>query len=302
MPVAPFSHAVEWDGWIQLTGQMPTDPNDDAAPLALEVPAVAERCSSLAFDGAGDLWALCGAGTTPSSYRATLLRFAPDEASGQSFDVTDLVRSVSADALYAALWLIDGEVRAVVPTDEPPAEFGDEPDWGNATAVTLVEAGEPQQVGEAATQVLPSLRTDAPYALGASAGWRFTHSGGGGAGADEITLAWLTFATAVSIEVPADDWGASGGGVSSSFVGSHVAATYSLSTPDRTLVYGIVADGEGTTSVLRLPTSASGMPDLPDRPSPLPATQLLVAPDGSTHLLLADASGLTSGVVLPASP
>ena len=33
-PVAPFSHAVEWDGWIQLTGQMPTDPNNDAAPLA----------------------------------------------------------------------------------------------------------------------------------------------------------------------------------------------------------------------------------------------------------------------------
>ena len=32
--VAPFSHAVECDGWIQLTGQMPTDPNDDGQPLA----------------------------------------------------------------------------------------------------------------------------------------------------------------------------------------------------------------------------------------------------------------------------
>jgi 2-iminobutanoate/2-iminopropanoate deaminase len=31
--VAPFSHAVECDGWIQLTGQMPTDPNDDDRPL-----------------------------------------------------------------------------------------------------------------------------------------------------------------------------------------------------------------------------------------------------------------------------
>tara|TARA_B100000475_G_C14791778_1_gene228001 strand:- start:138 stop:536 length:399 start_codon:yes stop_codon:yes gene_type:complete len=31
--VAPFSHAVECDGWIQLTGQMPTDPNDDAKSL-----------------------------------------------------------------------------------------------------------------------------------------------------------------------------------------------------------------------------------------------------------------------------
>ncbi|NKB49388.1 MAG: RidA family protein [Alphaproteobacteria bacterium] len=32
-PVAPFSHAVECDGWVQLTGQMPTDPDDDASPL-----------------------------------------------------------------------------------------------------------------------------------------------------------------------------------------------------------------------------------------------------------------------------
>ena len=32
--VAPFSHAVECDGWIQLTGQMPTTPNDDGQPLA----------------------------------------------------------------------------------------------------------------------------------------------------------------------------------------------------------------------------------------------------------------------------
>ena len=31
--VAPFSHAVESDGWIQITGQMPTDPDDDSAPL-----------------------------------------------------------------------------------------------------------------------------------------------------------------------------------------------------------------------------------------------------------------------------
>src|SRR5258708_3159439 len=30
-PVAPFSHAVEVDGWVFLTGQMPTDPNDDGA-------------------------------------------------------------------------------------------------------------------------------------------------------------------------------------------------------------------------------------------------------------------------------
>jgi reactive intermediate/imine deaminase len=32
-PVAPFSHAVEVDGWVFLTGQMPTDPDEDAQPL-----------------------------------------------------------------------------------------------------------------------------------------------------------------------------------------------------------------------------------------------------------------------------
>ena len=33
-PVAPFSHAVEADGWVLLTGQMPTHPDDDSRPLA----------------------------------------------------------------------------------------------------------------------------------------------------------------------------------------------------------------------------------------------------------------------------
>lgn len=32
-PVAPFSHAVETDGWVLLTGQMPTDPEAPDAPL-----------------------------------------------------------------------------------------------------------------------------------------------------------------------------------------------------------------------------------------------------------------------------
>jgi 2-iminobutanoate/2-iminopropanoate deaminase len=32
-PVGPFTHAVEADGWVFLTGQMPTNPNDDTAEL-----------------------------------------------------------------------------------------------------------------------------------------------------------------------------------------------------------------------------------------------------------------------------
>jgi reactive intermediate/imine deaminase len=42
-PVAPFSHAVEVDGWVFVTGQMPTDPDDDAAVLPAGVEAQTGR-------------------------------------------------------------------------------------------------------------------------------------------------------------------------------------------------------------------------------------------------------------------
>ena len=46
-PVAPvFSHATEVDGWVFVTGQMPTDPDDDAAPL----PAGAEAQTRQVMD------------------------------------------------------------------------------------------------------------------------------------------------------------------------------------------------------------------------------------------------------------
>lgn len=42
-PVAPFSHAVEADGWIFVTGQMPTDPNAPDAPLPDGIEAQTQR-------------------------------------------------------------------------------------------------------------------------------------------------------------------------------------------------------------------------------------------------------------------
>jgi reactive intermediate/imine deaminase len=42
-PVAPFSHAVEADGWVILTGQMPTDPDDDSKPLPDGIEAQTRR-------------------------------------------------------------------------------------------------------------------------------------------------------------------------------------------------------------------------------------------------------------------
>ena len=41
--VAPFSHAVEFDGWVQLTGQMPTDPIDNTKPLPDGIQAQTRR-------------------------------------------------------------------------------------------------------------------------------------------------------------------------------------------------------------------------------------------------------------------
>ena len=42
-PVAPTSHAVAADGWLFVTGQMPTDPADDSAPLPEGIEAQTHR-------------------------------------------------------------------------------------------------------------------------------------------------------------------------------------------------------------------------------------------------------------------
>ncbi|MEL7127567.1 MAG: Rid family hydrolase, partial [Pseudomonadota bacterium] len=42
-PIAPFSHAVESDGWVMLTGQMPTDPEAPDAPLPYGIAAQTTR-------------------------------------------------------------------------------------------------------------------------------------------------------------------------------------------------------------------------------------------------------------------
>ena len=55
-PVAPFSHAVEVDGWCFVTGQMPTDPADDRTPLPAGIEAQTRRVMEnleLVLAGAG---------------------------------------------------------------------------------------------------------------------------------------------------------------------------------------------------------------------------------------------------------
>ncbi len=54
--VAPFSHAVEADGWVFITGQMPTDPDDDSKPLPEGVAAQTRRVMDnllIVLDGLG---------------------------------------------------------------------------------------------------------------------------------------------------------------------------------------------------------------------------------------------------------
>jgi 2-iminobutanoate/2-iminopropanoate deaminase len=55
-PVAPFSHASESDGWVFVTGQMPTSPTDDDAPLPEGVIAQTQRVMEnlkIVLDGLG---------------------------------------------------------------------------------------------------------------------------------------------------------------------------------------------------------------------------------------------------------
>lgn len=55
-PVAPFSHAVETDGFVFVTGQMPTDPAAPDAPLPEGIEAQTERVIDnlrIVLDGIG---------------------------------------------------------------------------------------------------------------------------------------------------------------------------------------------------------------------------------------------------------
>jgi len=55
-PVAPYSHATAADGWLFVTGQVPTSPDDDTAPLPEGIEAQTRRVINnlkLVLAGAG---------------------------------------------------------------------------------------------------------------------------------------------------------------------------------------------------------------------------------------------------------
>jgi 2-iminobutanoate/2-iminopropanoate deaminase len=43
LPVAPYSHVVEIDNWLFVTGQLPTDPDDDSLPLPQGIEAQTKK-------------------------------------------------------------------------------------------------------------------------------------------------------------------------------------------------------------------------------------------------------------------
>ena len=57
-PVAPYSHATAADGWVFVTGQVPTDPDDNSAPL----PDGIEGQTRRVFENLGRVLAGIGSG------------------------------------------------------------------------------------------------------------------------------------------------------------------------------------------------------------------------------------------------
>ena len=76
-PVAPYSHAVEADGWVFLTGQIPNDPADDDRPLPDGIAAQTRR----AMDNLGIVLENLGLGLEHVvAGRVYLTRFDEDNA------------------------------------------------------------------------------------------------------------------------------------------------------------------------------------------------------------------------------
>jgi 2-iminobutanoate/2-iminopropanoate deaminase len=76
-PVAPYSHVVEKDGWLFVTGQLATDAGDDSLPLPEGIEAQTSKvmdnlASALAGVGAGFEHVVC--------VRAFLVAFERDYA------------------------------------------------------------------------------------------------------------------------------------------------------------------------------------------------------------------------------
>jgi len=58
-PVAPYSHVVETDGWLFVTGQLATDPIDDTVPIPDGIEAQTHRVMdnlARALRGVGADW------------------------------------------------------------------------------------------------------------------------------------------------------------------------------------------------------------------------------------------------------
>jgi 2-iminobutanoate/2-iminopropanoate deaminase len=102
-PVAPYSHATSVDGRVFVTGQVPTDPNDNSAPL----PDGIEGQTHRVFENLGRVLAGIGSGLDQVVFaRVYLTRFerdyAPMNAVYQSYFV--LGRCRHAPVFASPVW------------------------------------------------------------------------------------------------------------------------------------------------------------------------------------------------------
>ena len=75
-PVAPYSHAVEADGWVFLTGQVPNHPGDDARPFPPDIDDQTRRVMDnlvIVLEGSGSVWSTSwpAASFSPTSRKTT---------------------------------------------------------------------------------------------------------------------------------------------------------------------------------------------------------------------------------------
>lgn len=104
-PVAPFNHAVEVDGWVFVTGQMPTEPGNEDAMLPDGVEAQTRRVMD------NLVIVLAGMGLTLENVvqaRVYLTRFERDFA-----DMNDVYRAYFAEGKLPARTCIGVTALAV---------------------------------------------------------------------------------------------------------------------------------------------------------------------------------------------
>jgi enamine deaminase RidA (YjgF/YER057c/UK114 family) len=112
-PVAPFSHAVECDGWVFATGQMPTDPAAPDAPLPPGIEAQTRRVMENLRLVLGGIWLGLEHVLQARVYLTHFERdYAAMNSAYQSFSLLDVCRRARASVTGLAVGLVEIDLIA----------------------------------------------------------------------------------------------------------------------------------------------------------------------------------------------